>query len=175
VPPPPPFPTLTGGVLYRDASGALGCLAGELGPQGNVAWQGRQGRFDDVVGRGWFVLTGDRALAARAGAKHSGTLARLGARVVQFTPAGVTDDAVLDSDGVYRRYFDRYGIVALVVRPDFHVFGAARTPEDLDASLAALAGEPSLAASAAPLPRAASPSLKRRDSVTPSALDGAAR
>jgi 3-(3-hydroxy-phenyl)propionate hydroxylase len=152
VPPPPPFPTLTEGVLHRGEDGALGYLAGELGPQGRVAWRGGRGRFDDVVGRGWFILTDDPALATRAGADQDGSLARLGARVVRFAPPGAADDAVGDSDGAYRRYFDGHGLVGLVVRPDFHVFGAARTPEELEALLAALAGEPSLATAGAAHP-----------------------
>lgn len=138
-PPPPPFPTLADGVLYRDASGGLGHLAGELGPQGRVSWKGMSGRFDDVVGRGWFIMTLDAELPAQPSLRYGETLERLGARFIKFGLASSAGEPVIDSEGAYRRYFDERGLVAVVLRPDFYVFGAARTTDELEKLLATLA------------------------------------
>ncbi|AKN74809.1 hypothetical protein QR97_38405 [Streptomyces sp. PBH53] len=55
----------------------------------------------------------------------------------------------MDADGVLRGYLDRYGACALLVRPDYHVFGAAADPagvtalvDDLRAHLTAPAPAP---------------------------------
>lgn len=160
VPPPPPFPTLTAGILFCDEGGALGCLAGELGPQGPVAWKGESGRFDDVVGRRWFIITSDPEISARISASHGKTLERLGARIIRFDLDASLGEAVIDNDGVYRRYFDEHGIVALITRPDFYIFGAARTSGEVDRLLAALAGEPSFTANGAASREQAASQLK---------------
>lgn len=140
-PPPPPFPAMAGGVLYHGGDATEAGLAGTLGPQGRVAAGNTVGRFDDVVGRGWVVLTHDAGMAGRIRSDYSAFLERLGARVVRL---GSDDDAVADLDGVYRSYFEEHGIAALVTRPDFYVYGAARTLDAVPGLLAALVGEPSL-------------------------------
>ncbi len=144
-PPPPPFPVLSGGVLHPGEDQAAAGLAGTLGPQGRVTADGTAGRFDDVVGRGWVVLTRDAAMAGRIRSDHGPALERLGARIVLFGCAG---EAVTDSEGVYGSYFEGNGIVALVMRPDFYVYGAARTQAGALDLMEALAAEPALAASA---------------------------
>jgi hypothetical protein len=57
-------------------------------------------------------------------------LSRIGTRVVQLKPAGSGAD-VIDARGEYARWFDALGVAALVVRPDFYLFGGARAPQDL--------------------------------------------
>ncbi len=144
-PPPPPFPSLEGGVLHPGRDPAAASLAGTLGPQGRVTAGGMTGRFDDIVTRGWVVLTRDAAVAGRIRSDHGPVLDRLGARIVLF---GSGSGAVADSEGMYGSYLESNGIVALVMRPDFYVYGAARTePEALDL-MDALAAEPALAARA---------------------------
>lgn len=132
VPPPPPFPTLAGSLFYTDG-GAPGHLAGQLGPQGRVTLGGVTGRFDDVVGRSWCFLTFEQAVADGIGLGHRSLLDRLGARIVRFSP-----DMVVDAEGVYRKYFQDHGIVGLVLRPDFYVFGVARSANELWPLLKAL-------------------------------------
>jgi hypothetical protein len=48
------------------------------------------------------------------------------------------DDAA-DVDGVYRTYFDDNGVLAVLQRPDFYVFGAARSAAEIPALLRAAA------------------------------------
>ena len=101
---------------------ASGSLAGTLAPQGIVRDAGRCGRFDDVKGRHWHVLTFDPDLARRLRGHRAALAARLHLSVVTLSdePGGLED-----VDGRYREYFARHGIAALLVRPDFHVYGAA--------------------------------------------------
>ncbi len=57
VPPPPPMPLLTGGVLHTGADGAVVPPVGGLTPQGTIRRAGRTGRLDDVVGFGFLLVT----------------------------------------------------------------------------------------------------------------------
>ena len=56
-PPPILLPGLTDGVVGRNGTGDATPMAGELSVQGTVREGSREGRFDDVVGTGWIVLT----------------------------------------------------------------------------------------------------------------------
>ena len=57
-PPPLELPPLSGGALHRPAGGP-DPLAGALSVQGLVRRAGREGRFDDVVGRGFQLIVAD--------------------------------------------------------------------------------------------------------------------
>ncbi|MER5353983.1 bifunctional 3-(3-hydroxy-phenyl)propionate/3-hydroxycinnamic acid hydroxylase [Kitasatospora sp. NPDC002551] len=118
-----------------------GAPAGDLVVQGRVTAAGRPAdRFDDVVGRGFVLLAtepprtlltdGDRAW-----------LAELGGHAVQVVEAGNEEPppgAVADTDGVYLPYLAAAGAVAVLVRPDFYVYGAAGDRTALAALFAAL-------------------------------------
>jgi 2-polyprenyl-6-methoxyphenol hydroxylase-like FAD-dependent oxidoreductase len=95
--------------------------AGELFVQGRVARNGATGLFDDVVGRGWALLSphGDplRTLDPETRAFFA-TLGGFGAHVA-------ADGPVRDLDGAYRRWFDERGAAVVLQRPDFYVFGTA--------------------------------------------------
>jgi flavoprotein hydroxylase len=113
---PPPAPGIGPGVLLdRDPR------AGELFVQGRVRVGGATGLFDDVVGRGWTLLSSlaDPARALEPGAaaffaELGGISARVGA-----------DAPVEDLDGTYGRWFEKAGRAVVLQRPDFHVFGTA--------------------------------------------------
>jgi 2-polyprenyl-6-methoxyphenol hydroxylase-like FAD-dependent oxidoreductase len=94
-------------------------LARTLGMQGRVRLNGRAGRFDDVVGGRRFTIVS----WGPSGLDNDPRLRALG--------AGVVDVSRADEDGRYRAYFDAHGVEAVVNRPDFYVFGAARTLDDL--------------------------------------------
>ncbi|MGV9271176.1 bifunctional 3-(3-hydroxy-phenyl)propionate/3-hydroxycinnamic acid hydroxylase MhpA [Kitasatospora sp. NPDC003701] len=142
---PEPARPLAGGLLYRGGADGPARPAGEVMPQGRVAGPGGSGPFDEVVGRG-FVLLLAAGADAGPGAERLSFLAGLGAHVVRLLPGGpgpdgsgaagperAADDTggvgVVDVDGVYGAYLARYGASALLVRPDYHVFGAAEGPE----------------------------------------------
>ncbi|WP_329491277.1 bifunctional 3-(3-hydroxy-phenyl)propionate/3-hydroxycinnamic acid hydroxylase [Kitasatospora sp. NBC_01246] len=137
---PEPAKPLTEGLLYSGVGDGPLRPAGEVVPQGVVDGPGGRGLFDEVVGRGFVLLLAPGA-DARLGAERLSFLAGLRAHVVRLLPAGRTRDGqgdggagesgevrVVDTDGVYGAYLARYGASALLVRPDYHVFGAAGEP-----------------------------------------------
>lgn len=126
----PPFPYLRSGLLDRRDE-ALHKVVGRLGPQGLVRYDGRTGLADDLVGQGWTLISrGDARLhlseAACAILERSGViLLRLGEH----------DDAgfCVDIEGDYQRYFAGNDAHAVLVRPDFYVFGGVTDLDQLDA------------------------------------------
>lgn len=125
----PEFPSLQEGLLQRENGRAV-VPAGQLCVQATVRVGEVTGRFDDVVGRGWFVLS------IVAGAEHvlsdrqRSYLECIGARC-----AWITQDtaAIVDVNGRYQEFFRALGVAALVVRPDFYIFGAAKSLDALSA------------------------------------------
>lgn len=117
-----PFPHLVEGVL------APGPAAGRLSVQSRVAADGRSGLFDDVCGGGWTILCRRGEVEEGLPREHLEFLARIGANIVHITPADVPG-AVVDLDLDYHQWFAELGADAIVVRPDFYVYGACRSPD----------------------------------------------
>ncbi|MEU7389794.1 bifunctional 3-(3-hydroxy-phenyl)propionate/3-hydroxycinnamic acid hydroxylase [Streptomyces tanashiensis] len=162
---PEPAPPLSGGLLYQRFTGVTEPPAGDVAPQGRVRYRGRTGLFDEVVGRGFALFTTEDPLAA-LGEERLGFLAGLGAHVVRLDPPPVGDggdtgersgsgddgddgSAAADLDGVYLAYLGRCDGTTLLVRPDYHVFGAAKGAaeaatlvDDLRAQLTGVARAP---------------------------------
>nr|AXL06055.1 3-(3-hydroxyphenyl)propionate hydroxylase [uncultured bacterium] len=131
---PEPAKPLTGGLLHRrTGSDVAEPPAGAVVPQGRVGLRGRTGLFDDVVGRGFVLLATDDPRTALDEERRS-FLADLKTHLVRLLPAGGTPDHdVVDVDDVYRPYLARFGASFLLVRPDYHVFGAASGRDGLAA------------------------------------------
>ncbi len=139
---PEPAKPLPGGLLHRGA--AATAPAGAVVPQGRVDRDGFGGLFDDVVGRGFVLLTTEDPRAV-LDEERLALLGDLAAHVVRLLPPGAarkdapaTVDAaapgvveVVDTDDVYRPYLARFAATALLVRPDYHVFGAASGPDGI--------------------------------------------
>lgn len=108
--------------------------AGKLSVQGRVSLDGRTGRFDDLVGGG-FVLLGhgfDPATQlTEANRRWFADLAGITARIGGDAP-------LQDVDGTYAAAFAKRGVVAILTRPDFYQFGAARAAADVNALVDAL-------------------------------------
>nr|AZO92761.1 Rif-Orf19 [Micromonospora okii] len=124
---PEPAKPLPVGLLHRRrGADAAEPPAGAVVPQGRVGLRGRTGLFDDVVGRGFVLLTTDDPRAA-LGEERLSFLADLDAHVVRLLPPGSApeEDGVVDVDDVYRPYLAGFAATSLLVRPDYHVFGAA--------------------------------------------------
>jgi len=130
--PPPPFPHLTDGILQRESDGRISEGAGLLAPHVQVERKGERGRFDDVVGLGFVVvaLEGDPEGILAPYAKSA--FDRLGVRYVAL---GQSDSPhyVIDLDGRLAEFMGPLGWKAMVVRPDFYVYGGV-------SDLAALSG-----------------------------------
>jgi 2-polyprenyl-6-methoxyphenol hydroxylase-like FAD-dependent oxidoreductase len=123
-------PGMTAGFIAR--GGVPG--AGDAFPQAHVA-RGREGRFDDIAGRGFLIVLRDgdpgRALSP-------GDLAfwqSIGGRVLSL---GRGAGSLTDIDGHYGKVMDAYGCDVILKRPDYHIFGACRSVGDLPALLADL-------------------------------------
>jgi 3-(3-hydroxy-phenyl)propionate hydroxylase len=140
MPPMPEFPTLTSGMLLTNGSGAPLPPAGTLFIQRNVSRAGRLGPFDDIVGRG-FLLVG-------AHGDPRSTLPPSALKLLtelEVTVSWVAEDhdssaeAFSDISGDYRAYFEKYGLAAVLVRPDHYVYGGAALPTDIPSLLSGMA------------------------------------
>ena len=133
------FPGLAGGLLAaRSLPGR-----GSLSRQGVVESDGGRGRFDQIVGDGFAFLAAPEVVAGLGGT--AAALERAGVRVVPLS-ASAADGLVADVDQTYQRWFAEHGWSAVIVRPDFYVFGAAGAlgvePRALAEDLLGLWGSP---------------------------------
>ena len=126
-----PVPRLGTGVLATDDP-----HAGLLSIQSRVTYRGEEGLFDDLVGRGWRVLTTVTDLGLPA---HSiAVLERVGAEVLRIgPPAAQSVVDVVDLDGRYSAWMGQLNADTVVIRPDFYIY-AATTAECLPLKLAEL-------------------------------------
>jgi 2-polyprenyl-6-methoxyphenol hydroxylase-like FAD-dependent oxidoreductase len=132
------YPNLAGGLL---ASGDSGRHAGEFFLQGQVRSAEASGRFDDVVGPGPCVLARSRDVLAALPAEQLAGWRRLGGHVVALAAGARADGAiveVVDLDGLYTTWFDSRGCDAVVVRPDWYVYGTVARGGELGAVLSEL-------------------------------------
>jgi flavoprotein hydroxylase len=101
--------------------------------------QGARGRglLDDVVGAGGVLLLGARQLRTGLRPEHTALLADLGWRVVVLgaEPGDGDVTEVTDVTGAYARWLGELDAVAVLVRPDLYLYGAATDAEDLTALL----------------------------------------
>ncbi|MCS5722927.1 bifunctional 3-(3-hydroxy-phenyl)propionate/3-hydroxycinnamic acid hydroxylase [Herbiconiux sp. CPCC 203407] len=105
-------------------------LAGRTSIQGRVAFRGRTGRFDDVVGRdAWFLLS-TVPHGADLDDRRRELLDAMGGSALTVGPAG-SGAEVVDLDGGYAEWFSRNGVEHLLVRPDFYVAFTARDATQL--------------------------------------------
>jgi 3-(3-hydroxy-phenyl)propionate hydroxylase len=126
-----PLPPLGPGCT---ASGTPG--AGALFVQDLVRARGATGRFDDVVGRGFAIVSPAGDPAAELGAERARWFASLGG----FTAHVGADAAIADVAGGYARWFAAHGAAVALVRPDFAVFGTAPALADARDLVDALRG-----------------------------------
>ncbi|MFI9560942.1 bifunctional 3-(3-hydroxy-phenyl)propionate/3-hydroxycinnamic acid hydroxylase [Nonomuraea endophytica] len=124
IPPPEPMPGLRGGIRRTDSDP----LAGSLAVQGLIGRDGRSGLADAVVGDGFCLIT-----------RHHVDLSivdALGIRLLCLDPAH--PDGYADLDGRLTAWLDESGAEAVLVRPDYYVFGRAPMAADVPALLADL-------------------------------------
>jgi 2-polyprenyl-6-methoxyphenol hydroxylase-like FAD-dependent oxidoreductase len=126
-PPPLEFPPLSGGAVRSGTEDDP--LAGQLSVQGIVAVDGREGRFDDVVGRGWALIAVAGDPLEHLDPEQRGLLDRMGATIASLDPA--SRGGVADADGRLTAWLDAHGAHAVLVRPDFYVFGSAASDTEV--------------------------------------------
>jgi flavoprotein hydroxylase len=113
--PPPPLGIGSGVLLDGDPQ------AGQLFVQGRVQYAKASGLFDDVVGRGWTLLSPSADPVTQLDATAAAFFTSLGGISAQVGAQG----AVGDLDGAYGRWFAEAGVGVVLQRPDFYVFGTA--------------------------------------------------
>src|SRR5882757_8973859 len=143
--PPAPPPVLADGVVHRGSPDRPDVLAGSLSPQFTLAHRGGSGQFDDVVGHGFAVLTDGVDSREVLSPTDLAFLESLGAHHVPIVPAGSHDSDDSDDSGVYADvgpgyldYLAEHGRRAVIVRPDFYVYGSVADPAELPGLVAAL-------------------------------------
>lgn len=104
-------------------------LAGKTAIQGRVAYQGGTGRFDDAVGRGWYLLSAV-GTEDELSADRKARLEALGGTQLTVGPEGSGAD-VIDLEGVYTGWFAEHGISHMLTRPDYYVAFTAQGHDQL--------------------------------------------
>ena len=132
--PPPSIdaPKVQHGILYRADDGTLAPAAGELVPQGTIAFNEETGRFDDLVGWGFVLLARDRSPLSLLSDEQQAALTELRCRALSVGP-DAESAAVVDVGGEYEPFFAAHGVQAILVRPDFTVFGGVADLGELPA------------------------------------------
>jgi 3-(3-hydroxy-phenyl)propionate hydroxylase len=92
-PPPPAIPTVADGVIHHQPDGTVTPPACGLVPRGRVTAGDRTGRFDDVTGRG-FVLVSDTDVTAALSPEQLGFLGGLGCDIVRVGHGVIDEDDV---------------------------------------------------------------------------------
>ncbi len=126
-------PRIETGILHRGADGAIHRPVGEVGPQGEVLGDGEVDRFDDLVDWGFQLIGWECDPDAFLRPEQRKFLATIGAVVAQISSQPSLRDSYIDIDGTYERYFRAHDAVAMILRPDFVIFGVARAPGELPA------------------------------------------
>ena len=129
-----PFPILTDGLLERDNAGATIAPAGQLSCAGTVRHRGVTDRYDAFVPAGAFTLVTMAGFDLSARVRE--VCAKHGIQIVTVADRrAASDDQIADTQGQFGRFMDGHAIRAMLVRPDFYIFGAASDSSRLDAML----------------------------------------
>ncbi len=118
-PPPPPPPTLGDGVWRAGDPDA-----GQLSHQGIVTYDGRTGRFDDVVGSGWTLIGRGHDPSGSLSEPTRMVLADLGGRCINVDAVDADVTVATDVEGTYAAWFDQMGVDTVLIRPDGYVAAA---------------------------------------------------
>ncbi|MFA3842596.1 bifunctional 3-(3-hydroxy-phenyl)propionate/3-hydroxycinnamic acid hydroxylase MhpA [Streptomyces aureus] len=126
-----PPAVLGDGVLKRGADGNRAAGVGHLTPQYRVTHQGQTALLDELAGDGFTILTDSQAPCDALDAADRDFLDSIGASIVALYADQAPPDAYLDTDNGYLPHMREHQHVAAVVRPDFYLFGAAATGQEL--------------------------------------------
>ncbi|MEU9475243.1 bifunctional 3-(3-hydroxy-phenyl)propionate/3-hydroxycinnamic acid hydroxylase [Streptomyces sp. NPDC048191] len=122
--------------VYRSPGGAPGRGAGVRVPQLRLRGAGVREARGEVVGDGLVLLSLDDPLALLEPGQAE-ELTRLGARLVEVLPAGAAPagapDRAVDTDGELAAWLGGFGARAVLIRPDFRVYGAGRDGAEISA------------------------------------------
>lgn len=132
-PPPEPFPVLTDGLLARDATGGVLKPAGDLAPHGTVRHRRRTGRLDCFVSPGWTLFLNKGIAVSDLSPASQDIISEMALTVVEVSDKNsATDDEIADTQRQIIPYMKDRNISAMLVRPDFFLFGGADTACAMD-------------------------------------------
>jgi 2-polyprenyl-6-methoxyphenol hydroxylase-like FAD-dependent oxidoreductase len=155
-PEPPHAPSLTGDLLARTGADTE-TLPGLLSPQGYVSDGEKTGhleRIDPSFGFRFMFRNSESAEWVTEASRS--VIDALDASIVTF--AGTPDLAsrrFSDTGGAYSQFLDDNELGALIIRPDFYVYGGARTAEEFEALVDELGTRLRLGNMARPTPTSA--------------------
>jgi 2-polyprenyl-6-methoxyphenol hydroxylase-like FAD-dependent oxidoreductase len=118
--------------------------SGEVFVQGQVVDQnGLQGRFDDVIGRGYLILTRKGDPGKALSIEHMIYWRSLGGRIYTFGEASSqqADGHFIDSGRWYANLLDEFHSNVIIKRSDYYIFGMYQSVDDLPAALADVRGQ----------------------------------
>ena len=127
-PPPPELAPLRDGVVHW-ATGGSDPLAGTLSVQGAVRRGDREGLFDDVVGQGFQLIVAAGDPLGELSSDQRALIHALDISVASLDPAA--PGGVHDVDGRLTAWLTEHKAHAVLVRPDFYVFGSCPSPGEL--------------------------------------------
>jgi 3-(3-hydroxy-phenyl)propionate hydroxylase len=115
-------PPIEEGLIAAEGAPARGTLF----PQPSIVEGASARLLDKIAGTGWRVFLDGRKIAA-GDAPEVGSLTDISLySIVQEAPGTAgTVDFLQEKEGVLAHWFDRYGAIGVIVRPDHYVFGAA--------------------------------------------------
>ncbi|MFB9651655.1 bifunctional 3-(3-hydroxy-phenyl)propionate/3-hydroxycinnamic acid hydroxylase MhpA [Pseudarthrobacter oxydans] len=117
-----PAPRLGDGIhRYDHAGGTLSIQAAVRGPE-------REGLFDDVYGPGGTLLLRNAGLRSELPEGFRTALEAAGVRTIALGTVPTADTAV-DVTGAYAAWLDEIVADAVLIRPDFYVYGGAAAGE----------------------------------------------
>ena len=135
--PPPPFPALVDGLLRRDSKGNLAAGAGLLSPHSEVSANGWEGPLDELTGGGFLMIAEGCDPSEMF---DQPTLERLS--LIDASYIGITSEMgegqVRDLSGRIVDFMAEQGWKAMVVRPDYYIYGATANRSELPTLVADL-------------------------------------
>ena len=122
--PPRPLPQLGSG-FYLDQP-----FGGTLSIQDVVTSEQGEGLFDDVTAGGGTLLLASADIRAVLDAETEKALLEVGIQTINLA-GDVDSGAVVEKTGSYAAWLNSIGAVAVLIRPDFYLYGHAATAADV--------------------------------------------
>ncbi len=111
-------------------SAGLVAGTGEYFPQGRVRSGKVDGRFDDIVGPGWCIVTSNASMLDQLGQTRRDGWEAIGGRIAVVGDREAAH-GFQDAEGIYAAWFDHHQCSAAIVRPDWYLYGTAADGDQL--------------------------------------------
>lgn len=125
VPPVPAFPGITDGMIYPYSQ-----LAGQLFLHGSLRRHGSTQRFDDLFGRGFHLIISDDIVFPSLSIMTEEILQQAGGKLVVIS-ATESPSSYADVSGKFLGFMQKNKLKAVLIRPDFYIYGAVSSAEEI--------------------------------------------